>query len=414
MAYACLAVNRAEIDKRKTYYRDVIRQWSTNLHELDEHPTYRLLAAGEMSGSTGSATNSVVEESAQLWGWLGELRDQLDHVDVLIEQRSMLNSNDEDIQVLLAERSIQLLASSVPGDLPRTLQKRLEPQPGDDRTVLVSCDGLIELFRVTYERVREIVAQVDAVWRDLMPRIDAATVTVNRATAISERLSVRLPEVMLAKQRLEAVRSSVSDDPLSLSPRVGPDLDELAAAAAAAAGKLDHAHSSLDSDLEGTDVVLADLRVLRARAAAAYSEAEAKVVPSDALIPVVGTSVIDGQNGLAHRSVQIFGQASTGTRDWQTARRELDAWHAMASRLSEQLERALKANTEPLRQREELRARLRAYLVKADMTPGLPSEVRSIGQSAHDELFTSPTNVGRAEGLLEKFAAELAAYGGGR
>ena len=159
-------MNRAEIDKRKTYYRDVIRQWSTNLHELDEHPTYRLLAAGEMSGSTGSATNSVVEESAQLWGWLGELRDQLDHVDVLIEQRSMLNSNDEDIQVLLVERSIQLLTSSVPGDLPRTLQKRLEPQPGDDRTVLVSCDGLIELFRVTYERVHEIVAQVDAVWRD--------------------------------------------------------------------------------------------------------------------------------------------------------------------------------------------------------------------------------------------------------
>lgn len=405
-------MKRLEIEDRREHYRTVITQWSTNLQELDNHPTYRLLTAGDMAGSTGRSTNFVIEESAQLWAWVGDLRNQLEQVDQLITQRSILNNTDDDIRVLLGERSIQLPKSSLPTDLPPGVNGRLEQLPGDHRTYLVSCDGLIELFRVVYERVRDKVAEVDAVWRDLTPRIDAATVTVNRAQGIAERLSVRLPEVMLAKQRLEAVRASVSDDPLSLSARVGPELDELVAAAAEAAGKLERAHASLDSDLEGTDVVLADLRVLRAQAAAAFSEAKAKIEPASSLIAVPGTSVIDGQNGLAHRSAQIFGNAEKGSRDWQRARRELDSWHALANRLREQLERALDANTAPIDLRNELRSRLRAYLVKADMTPGLDASVREIGEQAHDELYTSPTNVKDAKRLLDEFASELAAYGG--
>ena len=117
------------------------------------------------------------------------------------------------------------------------------------------------------------MARVDAVWRDLMPRIDAATSSLTRAEALCNRLEMRLPEVRLARQRLDAVRSSVSDDPLSLSKNVGPDLDALVSDAARAAGNIERAHGSLDTDLAATDVQLTQLRVLRARAAAAFSEA---------------------------------------------------------------------------------------------------------------------------------------------
>ena len=416
MAYCGLVVQTSEIEKRVAHYRGVVQQWSDNLLELDEHPTYRLLAAGEMAGTTGEQTNPVMENTPLLWGWLGDLRRQLETVDGLIAERSVFNNPNSDVGILLGDASIPLRVSELPKRMPANARAQLEPKPADPDTMLVSCDGLIELFRVVYEPVRDAVAQVDAVWRDLMPRIDAATVTLGRAEAMSSRLSVRLPEVMMAKQRLEAVRSTVSDDPLSLSSRVGPDLDTLVSAAAEAAGSLESAHGNLDSDLQGTDAVLAELRVLRARAAAAYSEAEAKVIPETALIKVPGTSVIDGPNGLAHRAAQIVGgavgQASEGTRDWHAARRELDQWQEMAGRLKTQLSRALEVNAEPIGQRNELRGRLRAYRVKASMMPGLPQEIDSLGQQAHDELYTRPSDMKKALKLIDEFARRLANYGG--
>ena len=48
-----MPVDTAEIDHRLRQYREVERQWANNLYDLDEHPTYRLVAAGEMSGDTG-------------------------------------------------------------------------------------------------------------------------------------------------------------------------------------------------------------------------------------------------------------------------------------------------------------------------------------------------------------------------
>ena len=87
-------MKRLEIEDRREHYRTVITQWSTNLQELDNHPTYRLLTAGDMAGSTGRSTNFVIEESAQLWAWVGDLRNQLEQVDQLITQRSILNNTD--------------------------------------------------------------------------------------------------------------------------------------------------------------------------------------------------------------------------------------------------------------------------------------------------------------------------------
>jgi hypothetical protein len=408
----CLVVETAEIDHRRSYYRGVLSQWVENLYELDEHPTYRLLAAGDMSGATGEQTNATMAWAPQLWAWLGEFRSHLDVVDALVEDRGVFWNNDSDAALLLGGSSISVSRSSIPRTASQKVLQHLGIDPADPDRVVTTCDGLISLFRSVYEPVRDVVARVDDVWRDLMPRIDAATVSLERAKAICGRLDVRVPEVALAAQRLEAVRASVADDPLSLSGNVGPDLDALVEAAANAAGGLDRAHGSLDDDLAGTDALLAQLRVLRARAAAAYSEAVAKVLPAEELVRIPSTSVIDGTNGLAHRAAKIVGDAETGTRDWQRERTDLDRWHHSAGRLRSQLARGLRVNRAPIEQRNELRGLLRAYRVKASMSRGLPAEVADIGQRAHDELYTSPSNVAEAKALIDEFAAELATYSG--
>lgn len=394
----------ADIDLQLRHYRDVERQWADNLYDLDEHPTYRLLAAGEMSGKTGAETNEIMAGAPQLWAWLGLLRDHLDEVDRQREDRGVFGGKaNAEVGALLTQPAIAVRRAALPSAIPPDVLQSFVPAPGDNDTLMASIDVLVSVFRRVYEPVRDVVARVDAVWRDLMPRIDAATTSLARAEATAERLSLNLPAVRLARQRLDAVRSSVADDPLSLSANVGPDLDRLVAEAVRASSAIERSHSSIDSDLEATDVQIARLRVLRARAAAAFSEAEAKVIPHDALIRVPSPAVIDGAGGLAHRAAQILGDDS----DWQRTRTELDRWNHSAGRLREQLERALEVNTAPIVERDELRGLLRAYRAKATMVPGLADAVVELGQAAHDELYTRPTDIVRAKRLIDEFASAL-------
>lgn len=394
-----LFVKTSEVQARRKHYQQVIDQWSTNLLELDEHATYRLLAAGDMSGVTGDRANEPIASAPLLWTWLRMLRHQMKKVDDLIEQDSRFSPKGVEITELLTESNIMIeIADAKSGNIAGGLLE-------------VSCDGLIAHFNKLYSTVRKVVADVDAVWRDLMPRIEAATFTIERAKATSQRLAVDLPAIRLANQRLEAVRVTVLDDPLSLSNKVGPDLDRLVASAANAASSIERAHGSLDKDLSNTGEVLADLRVLRARAAAAYSEAKAKIAPTTRLLAVPGTSIIDGPGGLAHRARQFEAFAETQT-DWREARNVVDDWNSAAARLRQQLDKALTINSEPIERRTDLRGLLSAYRVKATMISDLPGEVTALGQQAQDELFTSPTDLERARELVEQFAAALTSYGG--
>jgi len=394
----------AEVSARLQHYRGVERQWAENLFELDEHATYRLLAAGEMAGKTGSEANAVLHDAPLLWGWLGELRSALDEAEKLNEQRNMFGPKYADrVTTLLAGPAIELRRSEIPTRTSTALRERFVHSTVGADLVLATIDTLIALFRSVYEPVRAVVADVDAVWRDLMPRIDAANISVAKAEAIAARLEMRVPEVQLARQRLDAVKSSVSDDPLGLASNVGPGLDALVADAARAAGELNRAHGSVDADADATAAILADLRVLRARAAAAYSEAQAKISGSTPLVPVPSTAVIDGPNGLAHRAARIGGDE----RAWQERRADLDDWHLRAQRLRSQLERALDVNTKSITDRNEMRGLLQAYRAKATMTPGLSSDVLALGDDAHHELFTSPTDLARARELIAAFSAAL-------
>lgn len=405
MSYAPI-VRSDEVKRQLRSFREIEQRWANELYELDEHATYRLLAAGEMAGRTGSKTNAVLTNAPFLWGWLADLRNVLDEAERLAEDRGVFGTTHGDrLTTIFLGPVVELRRAEIPFEIPKSVASRIIDSDVDHGAVLVTLDTLIHLFRAVSDPVRDVVAEVDAVWRDLMPRIDAADVSMTKAEAIAQRLDMTLPEVRRARQRLDAVKASVSDDPLSLASNVGDTLDELVSDAARVAANLERAHGEIDNDVDAMGSILADLRVVRARAAAAYSEAEAKIAPSTPLKRVPGTAVIDGPNGLAHRAAQL----SDHERPWQDRRRELDRWHQTAQRLRSQLEAALEVNSAAIVVRNEMRGLLRAYRSKATMIPDLDDTVHELGDAAHAELFTSPTDLEKARELIAEFSAGLAA-----
>lgn len=79
----------------------------------------------------------------------------------------------------------------------------------------------------------------------------------------------------------------------------------------------------------------------------------------------------------------------------------------MAKRLRTQLQRAYDTNSTAIEDRNELRGLLRAYRSKAVMMPDLDESVQELGDAAHEELFTSPTDLEKARDLIAKFSARL-------
>ncbi len=397
-------VQVAKANQQIRHYREIEQRWASELYELDEHATYRLLAAGEMAGRTGSKTNIVLSHAPFLWGWLRELGSLLDEAERLTKDRGIFGKSKGDRLTTIFEGPVlELRRSEIPQDLPDFVSARLVDVDYDSQVVLVTLETLTHIFRVVSTPVRDVVAEVDAVWRDLMPRISAGGVTMARAEGIAQRLKMTVPEVRRARQRLDAVKSSVSDDPLGLAANVGETLDELIEDAARAAGNLERAHGNIDEDIDAMTSILAGLRVLRARAAAAFSESEAKIAPTTTLRRVPSTAVIDGPNGLAHRAAQL----ADVDGPWQDRRREIDRWHDMAKRLEVQLQNAYDTNSTAIEDRNELRGLLRAYRSKAVMMPDLDESVQELGDAAHEELFTSPTDLEKARDLIAKFSARL-------
>jgi hypothetical protein len=393
-------VDQAELDRRLQRFTGAERRIAANLVELEEHPTYRLLAAGDMGGLTGRRMNGPMEAAPALWSWLGVLHEVLGRCRDLQQAARGRFAGEERarLEQMLTGASVTLTTTS--GSLGE--RDLLTPDVVEHQ---ITIEQLIDRMRNAYEPIRDGVAAVDEVWRDMLPRMDAAETSIDEAAATVTRLGLRVPAVDRARQRLDAVRSTVADDPLSLAERVGPELDRLVAEAVHEVGRHEQSHSNLDVDLATVASLVAELRLLRARAAAAYSEAHAKVRPESELVRVPSPAIIDGPNGLAERA----GYFHDPDLDWQAVRTQLDDWMQMAVRLRDQLIRAGERNRAPLELRDELRGRFKAYKVKLEATQRTDEpEIQELVDELQNELYTRPTDVTVVESQMERLALVLA------
>ena len=287
-------------------------------------------------------------------------------------------------------------------DTPLRDRDLLDPQRSETK---VSIEDLLGRLRDLYEPLRDGVAAIDAVWRDVLPRLDAADVTAGELAGAVSELGTPEPTVGRLERLVVEVRKQVMDDPLGLDPDIGTELDRLAADAARHVGDLRRSHAELDSDLARTEVLVAEARSLRSRAAVALAEARAKIVQPADLAQVPSESATDE---LARRGHDL----RSSDEPWQHVRAKLDAFLRLAERLVAQLTEAERRNRHPIEHRDQLRGLLSAYRAKAAAQGliELPT-VTDLTDEAHNELYTSPTNLERAAGLVEAVADAISRAG---
>jgi hypothetical protein len=110
---------------------------------------------------------------------------------------------------------------------------------------------------------------------------------------------------------------------------------------------------------------------------------------------------------LAAELTGIVDLAAQGS--WREARRALEAWTAGTTSLIGDAQRALEANRAPIEARNQFRALLDAYQVKAKRLGHLEdADLAEIFERAHAALYTAPTDLADAAQLVRRYQQRLA------
>lgn len=370
-----------------------------NLQELEQHSVYQLLTTDELHGATAKAMSSVNEADPSLWDLFTLLSAALDSARRVRGSGQRIGSEDRlALGESLSGPSVLLSTDTIP------LGER-DLTSGSVREQRVSIEQLIDRMSALYEPVRDVVTHAEQVLRQVLPRLNSAEATVKQLRAEAAALALAPRDLDRIDETIARIRDLSLTDPISIPSNARDSFDDAIHAVSATIAAARSSHDELARDIAGASDLLDECRELIARASSNRQESLAKIAQPVGLRQPPSVQSIDGENGLATRLEPIL----SSTKRWQDVRRDLDTWALIATRLRSQLSRVVEANARPIELRNELRGRLTAFRAKMAAT-GYSEDfvLRDLSAEAHNELFTSPTDLVRAERLVTEFGNRLA------
>lgn len=362
---------------------------ANNLLELEVDPTRELLEASKLDGKTAARWTDASAALTELWRQRSLLDSLLQRADKLRGGRRR-----EELHELLQGPSVELSSDEIPLADRHLLD-------GPERSLRCSPRELLERMSRSFDEVKTALAQIGAQWDQLLPALD----TARRLAADSRRLADGLGEsgrgdLEAALSELERVSAAVSSDPLSARAEeiervvgsvraIQTELEQIAALKRDFGAQLSQARELLES-----------LRRVVSECETAYEEAIVKIAgPGARRPPQVGDEIA--------RALTSCDQLA-GHGAWRDARRELDRFTSRARAQLDDVRAVLAANRAPLEARNQFRALLDAYQVKAARLGVVEDpQLASIYDQARQELYTAPTDLAAAEALVRRYQTAL-------
>lgn len=381
-----------DLDRELERLREAGERVAANLVELEIDSSRQLLEARTLTGESAARWSAASAALTDLWEWRGLLERFLEQAAEL--RRSPRRAKE--LQSLIAGPSIELARSPVP------LAER-DLLGSSEVAVGCTADQLLERMSDAFDGVKTVVAEFGHAWDTLTPRLTAARSALDQTQSLAAPLGESgRTDLAEAAERLARLTTALTSDPLAVAPA---DVDRLVDSLEAIRRDLE-ATGALRRDL---DARLADSRTLLTRLQAAIDEGQTAheellvkiAVPSAPVAPELPPG-LDGELD------QIIALARSG--EWRDARRRLDRWTARARELLDHAQRILGANRAPIEARNQLRALLEAYQVKAGRLGAVEDpELARIFAQAHQALYTAPTDLALVAQLVRRYQEILSA-----
>jgi hypothetical protein len=354
---------------------------------LEAGGTYALLAAGNhFTGATADRARPALAQVAELWRCLALLDDLLEQVE---QQTNQVHGDDYHaarLGALLNGPAIVVAPDAPPhgnGDPARS------PSGAWSRRT-ISPDDLLASLRSALAPAHQVAAEVDAAWRELVPRLD-------RVMAEAARLAADLPALQVvasARAGIDALPERIVDDPLGA-------VDELTRIESTLADVAD-ARVELARLGEATAAAartLAEVEGLLDEGRAAFDRSRAEIASPEGLLAPVDPDVLSRGPGLRPWLASLERLVSEG--DVSRAGAGHERWRSLAEQTLAVARQVAEANARPWRRRQELQGLLRATRVKAGAMGRAEDPLASelVGQAVRS--LAVPCELPAAEAAIE-------------
>jgi hypothetical protein len=386
-----VSVGADEFRRRLDELRAAREALVTKAEALEAEDTYVVLAASNwLTGVTAERVRLALARVAELWQGLGLLDDLIAQVEEALGEPHVDNRQARLMELVCGPSIVMAPAQS--------LADNAAPPAGPDapsRRRLTPGELLRSLENVLTP-ARDVVAQVDAAWRALVPRLD-------RVKVDAERLAGELPglkPLTAARALLDALPDRIVEDPL------GAD-DELTkiewTVACAARARVEVAR--LREAVADCGRTLADLERLLAEGREAFDRSRTEIVGPEGLLEPVDPDVMSREPGLRPWLARLEQLVLEG--DVSRAGAGLDRWQALANETMVVARQVAEVNARPWRRHRELQGLLRAARVKAGAM-GRAEDLRVTELAARAMRSLSvPCDLLAAESAVEAFLEEL-------
>jgi hypothetical protein len=357
--------------------RSGVAQLADDLYRLETDPELQLLKdPSKLQGSSAAVVRDLPAVVQSVWERYPLLKEAVDQIDAALAQGGP--GGVATAQTLLAPGAITLA----------------------DGTKVAPLELLGQL-RADVDRVVAAGEKLAAAWRDVIPRLDAASASLRAAEQNAQDIGLgQEPSLRAARQLVDRLSDMASTDPLAVGPeaaeqaveRVRSRIDGLAERRISLPSKLVEAHALLD-----------ELDRLVPAGRDALAATQAKVAhPSGLLTPLDLEAADRGERGLRRWLARLEQAAADG--EWLAAAEGLDSWRHVADGWIGNAQAVLAANRAPLDRRNELRGLLDAYRAKAGAMGRVEdSTVAGLYKEAHDVLYVAPCDVDRAAELVARY-----------
>jgi hypothetical protein len=285
--------------------------------------------------------------------------------------------------------------------------RRLRPEQLDELRALL--DGSPpELVRRISDAALEaaaVVARITAAWEGLIPRLEADRRLLEDAVRLADELGERgRVDLDDAARRLSKLGALLTSDPLAVAPE---ELEAVGASIEAIRRDLDSTAElkrDMTERLASARDRLEQLRRIVGEAETAHAELLVKIFAADAPAPVAVDDELE----------RVLDEITTrgGAGRWTETRLALEQWTDRIGALLADARRVLADNRAPIEARNQLRALLDAYRIKAGRL-GLVEAPRmgDIFERARRELYNAPTDLALVQQLVRSYQDGLS---GGR
>jgi hypothetical protein len=212
-----------------------------------------------------------------------------------------------------------------------------------------------------------------------------------------------LSELVTARQKIGALRTSIESDPLGVSGDFDREIKPLIVQVKTTLEQLVKQKNQIRDNLEIAPELLKRLVELNRQATEAFAESKEKVVDHSTLQTPLEQEKIDALRQWLTRLETKFAEGLLNP-----VRVGLENWTAKVKEYIAGEERAYTANQAPLQTRQELRGRLDALQVKA-LARGLAEDatLTELAKESKQLLYTRPTPLDKAAELVSQYEKRL-------